>query len=425
MLQMLYIVLNIVRILWILSLLDLVYFLWNELMGCRKNISDVYTNAKFTVDEVTELNFIQGELGNCGMIASMASLARNRELLEKIAPVNQCFNGKQSEFVFNLYKRGKPQRVVVNERLFLRNNSCLHFIFGLQKLYYSQSHNHNFIGPLLEKALVKLHFDEKYELSYGVMVSNVLSSLSNNFFEEFSKDGLSSLGYNLESVITHGRKYSCLMVVSFNNNNFSLHPHHAYTIIDCKKDVVNLYNPHGKHVLVPINYFIENLNHLCISYTGDKVFEMANVKTLKEFSDCWEELSADKTFSCVYYLLTVEEDGTEVLINIIDSYHTDVHKNIFLYSVNAKTFQAKYCDVNTSNGRTLRKKLMSGSYQIEFMQYFAKDAHMKNVKENYSDCSKIDKNGFCFRFAASKKCTVKKIYSREDLTIEDMNLNIR
>ena len=68
--------------------------------GYQKNISDVYTNAKFDVDDVTDLNFIQGKLGNCGMIASMASLVNNRELLEKVVPVNQNYNKKPLCLIF-------------------------------------------------------------------------------------------------------------------------------------------------------------------------------------------------------------------------------------------------------------------------------------------------------------------------------------
>ena len=137
------------------------------------------------------------------------------------------------------------------------------------------------------------------------------------FFEEFSKADLSTLGYNLESVITHGRKNNCLMVLSFNDNNFSLKSNHAYSIIGCKKDKVNLYDPHGEYVIILINCLIENFERFFISYTGDKVFEMANMKVVQEFHDCWNEVSADKTFSCVDYLLIVGEDGTEVLINVI------------------------------------------------------------------------------------------------------------
>ena len=56
----------------------------------KKKISKAHTNAEFNVDDLTERNFIRC-LGNCGMIASMASLLNNRDLLDKIVPKNQSF----------------------------------------------------------------------------------------------------------------------------------------------------------------------------------------------------------------------------------------------------------------------------------------------------------------------------------------------
>ena len=409
--QMFDINLNVMILSFLFSILIYLILCKLEQKGYLKNISDVYPNAKFDVYDVTELNFIQGEkLGNCGMIASMASLARNREVLEKVVPVNQSFNEKPSEFAFNLYKRGKPHRVVVNESLFLRKFSCLSFLFNMKKLYYSQSHNNNFVGPLLEKALIKLHFDKDYDLSYGVSVSTVLSSFTNNFFEEFSKADLSRLDYKLKSVIAHGRTNKCLMVVSFNKNTFSLVSDHAYTIVDCKKDKVYLYNPHRKYVTVPIKCLNKNLQRLFISYTGNKVFKMANVNTVKEFSDCWTEVSADKRVSSVGYHLTVEEDDTEVLINLIKSQYADVFRKIYLS--NGETFKWEQGNdiFIAKSASTFRKKLKRGNYQMKFVQCFktSKDAHGKSINAKYLDCSKMDKNNFCFRIAASKSCEVKK-----------------
>ena len=96
----------------------------NASITVKNNLSEVYPDAKFDVNKVTEHSFVQGRLGNCGMIASMASLANNRELINKVIPTDQNFKKfcnsdiiKPSEFSFNLYKYGKLQLVVVNESL--------------------------------------------------------------------------------------------------------------------------------------------------------------------------------------------------------------------------------------------------------------------------------------------------------------------
>ena len=93
-----------------------------------------------------------------GMIASMATLASNRELYNKVVPSGQNFNissqSNSSEFVFNVYKFGKLHKVVVGG---IPNDVCA------LEWTCSQSYNMNIVGPLQEKTLIKLHFDGKYE----------------------------------------------------------------------------------------------------------------------------------------------------------------------------------------------------------------------------------------------------------------------
>ena len=129
-------------------------------------------------NNITEYNFVQGKLGNCGMIASMATLASNRELYDKVVPSDQNFQvssqPNSSEFVFNLYKWGKLHKVVVDGNLPKDKNG----------LIYSKSYNKNLVGPLLEKALIKLHFNENYKSAVCVEDYYVLTSFANNFFEQ-------------------------------------------------------------------------------------------------------------------------------------------------------------------------------------------------------------------------------------------------
>ena len=177
-------------------------------VAIRKILSEVYTDAKFDVDNVTEHSFIQGKLANCGMVAAMASLANNRELINKVIPKGQNFkrdslsdSKEVSEFQFNLYKYGKPHRAVVNESLFFWDDPV-----KLNKLYYSDGRDRNFVGPLLEKALMETHFKGDYKSAGSVDAVNVLTSFTNSFFEEFYDCDLIGLGYKLEDLITHGKK---------------------------------------------------------------------------------------------------------------------------------------------------------------------------------------------------------------------------
>ena len=150
------------------------------------------------------------------MIAAMASLANNSELINKVVPKNQTFKNKSltdykeiSEFVFNLYKHGKLYHVVVNESLTFWNDSV-----DSNNLYYSDGMNQNFVGPLLEKALVELLFAGNYKLARSIDGAIVLTSFSNALFEEFYDSDLVYLGYNLKDVLTHGINTNSLMVVT-------------------------------------------------------------------------------------------------------------------------------------------------------------------------------------------------------------------
>ena len=135
-------------------------------------LSKININDKKT----TVYNFIQGKIGNCGMISSMSLLAKDKDLYNKVVPTGQNFDiNDSSKVVFNLYKLGTLYEVEVDKTLPTKDN----------RLISCRSYNDNLVGPLLEKALVKLHFDGNYELSDNVRAPFIMSSLTNNFFEEF------------------------------------------------------------------------------------------------------------------------------------------------------------------------------------------------------------------------------------------------
>ena len=127
-------------------------------------------------EKISVYNFIQGRIGNCGMVSSISLLANNKDLYNKVVPTGQNFDiNDSSKVVFNLYKLGSLYEVEVDKTLPTKDN----------RLISCRSYNDNLVGPLLEKALVKLHFNGNYESAKSVCASFVLSSLTNNFFEEF------------------------------------------------------------------------------------------------------------------------------------------------------------------------------------------------------------------------------------------------
>ena len=371
----------------------------------QKNISQVYQDSKFDVEKVTEHSIIQSKkLGNCGMIAAMTSLANNRELINKVVPPNQNFKNSSltdskevSEFVFNLYKCGKLHLVIVNESLTFWND-----LVYSNRLYYSRCRNMNFVGPLLEKALIKLLFNCDYKLSIGVDALAVLTSFSNTFFEEFYETELDEFGYKLKDVMTYAKTTNSLMVVDFKNkvSQYRISDGHAYTLIDYADDIVKIYNPYGKHIRIPTSVFVENIHRLLISYTGNEIFKMPNIKTSLEFADSWN--GSGRIFSHVDYDLTVEEDDTVVLINNLNENYSRIFRHVYVIPTNNTIIGCIRGMINRfftfilGYPRTsLRAVLKRGKYKIRFVQEHSK--YLQN-----------DKNNFLFRFAASKQCIVKK-----------------
>ena len=161
----------------------------------------------FNFDErVTVESFIQQRLGNCGMIAPMATLVTNEEIFHRVVPKGQRFKTclPCSGFTFNLCNNGIHHCVKVNDILPFINN----------RLMYFTTKNQSVVGPLLEKALVQLLLYGNYELSERVNAWNVFTSLTNNFCETFSNLS-NDLICEMTDVINHGITCKSLVVMDF------------------------------------------------------------------------------------------------------------------------------------------------------------------------------------------------------------------
>ena len=368
-----------------------------------------YTSSNYD-DNITEYNFIQGyEPGNCGMIASMATLASNLELYNKVVPSGQNFrfnsqssNSNSSEFVFNLYKLGKLHKVVVDGILPTDRNG----------LIYSESYNENLVGPFLEKALIKLHFDGKYDSAEGITGYNVLRSFSNNVCERYVSYLNKCKNYsrlNVDDLINHGLKTKSQMVVTFKEDvlKYSLRIFHFYTLVDIKNNGVKLYDPHGNRFSIPKKIFYDNLFFFEISYFNNKVFGMSEIKTYLEFTETWPALKNHQKVHIMKYNLIVEQDDTEVLINLIVKHSSDIITCCCIFS------ESDLNDKHTKlflNPDSFRANLNSGKYYVLIKLW---DVYENENSELYSNYLENGGNEFIFRLAASKLFSVKKSVLKE------------
>ena len=328
-----------------------------------QSVGSVQQKNPLNFDETVSFDsFVQGWEGNCGMIAAMASLATNKQFYDEAVPEGQRYaRDRPAEFAFNLYKNGRRHLVKVDDKVnFYRP------IFSKNMIKYASSRNGSVVGPLLEKALVKLLFSGSYKSSASVYPYTVLTSLSSNLCETFL-DGSNVL--EMSDVINHGVKTKSLMVVSFKNSSFRLgiQDRHSYTLVGSNEDSTRLYDPHGKVLEVPTSSFLKNLLMLDICYCDNSILGFPKTTAVEEIQEFWPALSRNHRVSFVEYDLLVQEDDTKILVNLVDSVFDGFCRHIFVLDSSKNKSIVNFSSPNVYRrlcSNSLRVNLNEGKYKI-------------------------------------------------------------
>nr|XP_009684435.1 PREDICTED: calpain-13 isoform X1 [Struthio camelus australis] len=211
-----------------------------------KRPTELQRNPQLIMDGVSRFDIMQGEIGNCWMLAALGSLTLQKRFLENVLPKDQGFQDDYAGiFHFRFWHFGDWVDVVIDDRLPLLNGRYLSV--------HPRTSN-EFWPSLLEKAYAKLW--GSYQNLHGGYISNALVDFTGGVQVQFSlKDPPS----DLQKILKAADRSQCLMGCSTSGQlrNIELRngivQGHAYTVTGATKIrykngwvyIIRIWNPWG------------------------------------------------------------------------------------------------------------------------------------------------------------------------------------
>ncbi|CAK9301675.1 unnamed protein product [Gordionus sp. m RMFG-2023] len=195
-----------------------------------KRPKEICPNPKLIVQGASRFDVIQGELGDCWLLAAVACLSLNTKLIQRIVPADQGFapGDYAGIFHFRIWQYGRWIDVIVDDRLPTADGRLV---------FMHSADNTEFWSALLEKAYAKVN--GSYEALKGGSTTEAMEDFTGGITEYYD---LKEVPKNIFSILYKANQRSSLMACSIEPDPRIMEAKlpnglikgHAYSITDVK-----------------------------------------------------------------------------------------------------------------------------------------------------------------------------------------------
>ncbi|XP_034283792.1 calpain-8-like isoform X2 [Pantherophis guttatus] len=211
-----------------------------------KRPQELVPNPQFIEGGATRTDICQGLLGDCWLLAAVASLTLNEAILEWVVPNDQSFQKDYAGiFHFKFWQYGEWLDVIVDDRLPTKNG---------QLVYLHSKERNEFWGALLEKAYAKLN--GSYEALIEGTLTEAFEDCTGGICESFHHNPAPAKLYQIiQKALQAGSLLGCFINTSekVQKTSKQLFSHHAYSVTGAEEvtyrghleELIRIRNPWG------------------------------------------------------------------------------------------------------------------------------------------------------------------------------------